>query len=226
MSLMSGAVSIPLAFFALFSSEQHPKWWFALLAIVALWFCLIRMAYKNYPKFKLSCSMDIERCATPKDAHEIKFFRMLVETKCINGIEHCSGNLAKIEKDGDVVFKDDATVLPFAKAEDPDCLSKLILPERNYWLDILAVYVHHMTRTEYELFCSNPNLVAAKNDVVIFSTRPHSVANDLNGNYIFEKIGEYILYVNVSGKGVPTAKAQLKFNWTGKANTSTIERMK
>jgi len=37
--------------------------------------------------------------------------------------------------------------------------------------------------------------------------------------------GEYILFVSISGKAVPTAKLKLKFNWTGKANTSTIEKL-
>lgn len=46
-SLMSGAISIPFAFAALFS-EGHPRRYFALLAFVALWVFVIRVVWKNY----------------------------------------------------------------------------------------------------------------------------------------------------------------------------------
>lgn len=46
--IMSSTTSIPLAFFALFSNGNHQKWWFALLAIVALWVFAIRVVLKNY----------------------------------------------------------------------------------------------------------------------------------------------------------------------------------
>jgi hypothetical protein len=223
--LMSGGFSVLFAAFAL-HYEGHERRMFVFLAFATLWICVFRLAYKNYPKFKLSCSDSITGCATPKNAQTIRFFRMLVETKCINGIEHCSGNLEKIEKDGTVVFEGDATVLPFAKAEDPDCLSKLIKPDNNYWLDILSVYIHHYSEIELRLFTANPTNLPVRHDRVVISTRPHSPANDINGNYIFQQTGTYILYVNVSGKGVPTVKAQLKFNWSGFAKTSTIERIK
>ena len=44
---MSGAVSIPLAFAALFT-DAHPKRYFAILAFIALWIFAIRTAWKNY----------------------------------------------------------------------------------------------------------------------------------------------------------------------------------
>jgi len=47
LSLMSGAISIPLAFVALFT-EAHPKRYFAMLAFAALWVIVIRTAWKNY----------------------------------------------------------------------------------------------------------------------------------------------------------------------------------
>jgi len=98
---------------------------------------------------------------------------MLVVTKCANGIEQCSGNLEKIEKDGIVVYEGDATVLPFAKAEDNDCLSKLIKPDTNYWLDILVATVTHYT--EFQLRCFTANAAAGLpeiRDIVYFRTKP------------------------------------------------------
>lgn len=44
---MSGGLSIPFAFAALFT-EGHPKRYFAALAFVALWVFAIRLAWKNY----------------------------------------------------------------------------------------------------------------------------------------------------------------------------------
>jgi hypothetical protein len=230
LSLMSGMASIPLAYFALFSNETHPKWWFALLAIFTLWISIIIMAYKNYPRFKLDCSKDIELCATPKNAHEARYFRMRVSTHCVNGIDQCSGNLEKIEKDGVVVFEGDATELPFSHPERRSVISILIKPDIDYWLDILVVMVSHHSEIQLRIFEANAasgyTLPEIKDIVYIRTKQPHTPANDVAGRYIFDKSGEYILYVSVSGKGVPTAKAQLKFNWTGKANDSTIERIK
>lgn len=225
-SLMSGFASIPLNFFALFSSGTHEKWWFALLGITTLWICIFIMAYKNYPKFKLACSREIAGCAVPNNAKQVRFFRMLVETKCVNGIENCLGHLAKIEKEGAVLFEHDFPELPFAKAEEPDCLAKRILPDNHYWLDILAVYVHQISEEEYRFrLINDPTTWQAHSDRVYFATRPHSPANDINGKYIFSHPGKYDLYINVSGKGAPTAMARLQFNWSGNADTSTIERI-
>jgi hypothetical protein len=208
-------------------------------AVFLLW-CVIRAPYKIYkelfleienlkeflaPKFKLSCSKDIEGCAIPKQAHAIRYFRVLVETECTKGIEHCSGNLEKITKDGQVIYEGDATVLPFAKSEDSDSTSKMILAGRNYWLDVLAVRIYHMDVTDYELYKVNPNLVKNHFDTVAIATKPHSPAHGVNHGYIFGSTGEYILFISVSGRDVPPARIQLKFTWTGKGNESTIEKV-
>ncbi|MGA2685438.1 MAG: hypothetical protein ABSF51_10335 [Verrucomicrobiota bacterium] len=224
--LMSGGLSVLFTLGAFF--YEHERRMFVFLAFAALWLCVVRLAYQNYPKFKLECSKDIDLCATPKDANKARYFRMRVLTNCVNGIEKCSGNLEKIEKDGIVVFQGDATELPFAKPENRSELSILMKPEIYHWLDILVVIIHHYTKEELGiLFDYTKTPLPADRDIVLISTKqPYTPPNDINGQYAFNQIGEYILYVSVSGKGVPTAKAQLKFNWTGKANTSTIERIK
>jgi hypothetical protein len=54
-STMSGAVSIPIAFFALFWGEERQKTFFAILAFIALWVFALRIAWRNYQlldKFK------------------------------------------------------------------------------------------------------------------------------------------------------------------------------
>jgi len=206
LSLMSGATSIPLAFFALFSSGTNPKWWFALLAIIALWICIIRMAYKNYPKFKLSCSKEITACAVPNQANSMKYFRMVVETNCVNGIENCKGHLLKVEKDGVIIYDHDPRELPFAPAETDDCLAKTIYPNIPEHLDVLCII----------------NPVHA----VCFAMKgqPCGALNHKR-EYIFEENGEYILHVSVTGKGVPTAQAKLKFDWKGQWFTATMEKI-
>jgi hypothetical protein len=113
---MSGGFSVLFTAAAFY--YEHQRRLFVFLAFGALWICVFRLAFKNYPKFKLACSKDIDLCATPKNAHDARYFRMRVITSCMNGIEQCSGNLEKIEKDGMTIFEGDATVLPFAKAED------------------------------------------------------------------------------------------------------------
>jgi hypothetical protein len=55
-SLMSGAISIPFAFLAIFvdMSHPHPKETFAILAFVALWIFAVRTAWANYKMIESS----------------------------------------------------------------------------------------------------------------------------------------------------------------------------
>jgi hypothetical protein len=92
------------------------------------------------------------------------------------------------------------------------------------WICVLRL--SHHSEIQLRGFQLNPHSLPDIKDIVWIRTKPPSPANDINGKYIFHQLGEYILYVSVSGKGVPTAKAELKFTWTGKADTSTIERIK
>src|ERR1700679_2476661 len=135
---MGCSTSIPFAYFALFSDGTHAKWWFALLSLAALWICTIRMAYQNYPKLKLSCNKNINACAVPNAGNSMKYFRMVVETGCVNGVENCKGHLIKVEKNGIVVYDHDPRELPFAPAERDDCLSKTISPNVPEHLDVLC----------------------------------------------------------------------------------------
>ncbi len=160
---------------------------------------------KLKPKFKLSCNKDITGCAIENPNGSMKFFRLQVETDCIDGIKECKGHLIKIEKDGVVVYDHDAVELPFARAEETDSLAKTIFPSVPYFLDVLVTY----------------NPVHAVN----FATKGHFPALNQNREYIFAKTGEYILTVGVSGKGVPTVKTRLKFDWKGQWFTATIEQI-
>jgi hypothetical protein len=231
-SLMSGFISIPLNFFALFSNGTHPKWWFALSGIFTLWICIGIMAYKNYPKFKLSCSSKIPKCVTPALLNDqIKFIRVVVEVGCVGGIKNCLGHLEKIEKDGQVVFENDYIELPFAQSTDEKTrFNKTIHNSSPEMLDVLAI-VTIKPEPPPEI------IVRAIMDGLMGYTQPRDrydvhIATpmfrrivDKNGNNIFEKAGEYILYINVVGDDAPAAKAKLKFTWTGNINTSTIEKI-
>lgn len=209
-----------------------------------LFWCMARAPYKIYkelydkyeseiekslPKFKLSCGDYPAGCKVKSGNGQVYFFRMRVETDCINGIEKCLGHLTKIEKDGEIVFEHDSLELPFAKSEEPDSLAKRIGRGDPKWLDILFVKVHQprrMDSTEILARINNPHAFQKEDDRdrVWIATRQPSSANDINGNYIFETAGEYILCVNVIGDKAD-ARAVLKFTWTGYAATSTIEKI-
>lgn len=165
-----------------------------------------KLIEKQKPKFKLSCRKDINGCAIENPDGSMKFFRLQVETDCVNGIKECKGHLIKIEKDGVTVYDHDAIELPFARAHEPDCLAKTISPNVPYFLDVLVTY--------------NPV------HVVNFATKGHSPATNEKREYIFANKGEYILTVSVSGKDVPTVSAKLKFVWKGQWFTATIEKIK
>src|SRR5579872_2004616 len=137
-SAMSGAISIPLAFLGLFSNGAQPKWWFALLAFIALWVCVLIMAYGNFPKFRLSCGTNIPGCAVPNDNHTLKFLRVCVQTTCMKEVENCLGHLTKIEKNGEIIFDHESRELPFAPSTSSDSLAKTVFPRTPFYLDVLA----------------------------------------------------------------------------------------
>jgi hypothetical protein len=205
-SAMSGAFSIPFALAALFLDASHGKEIFAVLAFVTLFICALRMAYRNFPKLKLSCRKEITGCAVPNPDNSMKYFRMLVETDCGHEIENCVGHLIKIEKNGKTIYDHDPRELPFAPAERDDCLSKTIAPGIPYFLDVL-------------------NTINAVHAVFIATKAYPTGALNQNREYIFADAGEYILTVSVSGNDVPTATAKLKFIWQGQWFTATMEKM-
>ena len=183
---------------------------------------------RNRPKFKLSCNKDTQGRALYAPGGKVAFFRIKVETDCVNGVKNCVGNLLKIEKDGVVVFDHDTLKLPFAKAEDPKSLEKTVAQDTPEWLDVLAIYLYQpppFSEVETLVRAYNPHALPKidDRDAIAIATKPHSHARDINGNYIFKKAGEYVLHITVIGDIAPTAKAKLKLSWTGYAKDSTIE---
>jgi len=217
-----GRANLPV--YPIHRRQAFMSYWFAVIP-VALWlmwliYHILKAPYeiylglhkelqieieKNRPKFKLSCRKDIHGCAIESPGGVEKFFRLQVKTDCVNGIEGCIGHLIKIEKDGLIVYDHDAVELPFARANEADCLSKSIFPNNPYFLDVLVT--HNPTHT------------------VFFATKGHFPAHDQKREYIFKSSGEFILTVGVSGKGVPTVKTKLKFDWKGQWSTATIEQI-
>jgi hypothetical protein len=180
------------------------------------------------PKFKLSCDKTTDGRVTISGNTQVYFFRMKVETDCMSGIDGCLGHLYKIEKDGVTVFSHDSLELPFSRAEEPDSLAKRIVPDDPKWVGILAVHLHQrpeMSEVEILIRAHNPHALPKIDDwdYVVIATKQHSLALDIEGKYIFSKAGDYILHVNIVGKDAPTAKARLKFTWTGYARDSTLE---
>jgi hypothetical protein len=204
-SLMSGAISIPLAFLAVIFGGKA-GFWFGVLAFVALWVLAIRLAWRNYPKIRLSCNKDIQGCAVLNDEGNWKLLRLLVETDCVTEIENCLGHLTKIEKGGVVVFEHESRELPFAPSETEDSLSKMLFQDTPYFLDILAIHT-------------------PRNLIFIATKGKNSPATDNKKRYIFSEMGEYVLTVSVSGKRVPTQSARLKLDWRGNWDTATIEKI-
>jgi hypothetical protein len=209
---MSGGLSVPFALAGLYY-QGHDGRKYVILAFVALTIFSLRVVWTNYQllekqkgKFTLFCSKDIASCAVPNAGNTMRYFRMVVETDCINEIEHCVGHLIKIEKDAVIVYDHDPRELPFAPAERNDCLAKTISPNIPYHLDVLCT-INHVNR------------------VFIATQGQPCDALNRKGEYIFADNGEYILHVSVSGKGVPTANAKLIFNWQGQWQTAIMEKV-
>lgn len=210
-AIMSGAISIPLAFIALLLPGNERKI-FAVLAFCALWALVIRMGWKNYqllekqkPKFKLACSKDIPGCTAPNHDHTWTYLRILATTETIVGIEGCLVHLTKIEKDGVVVFDHESRELPFAPSEDADSLAKTLSHGVQYYLDVFGI---HWPRSTIFIAAANGRTIFEKNK---------------NGQYIFQDNGEYIVTVNVSGKNTPAVEMKLKLNWTRNPITTVLD---
>jgi len=202
LAVMSGAASVPLAFLAL-RSEGSPRYYYAILAFLALWICVIRMGMANYallekqkPKFSISCGTGIPGCVIDRPGNNTRYLRLLVKTDCITTVHKCRGYLAKIEKGRLVLFEDDRRDLPFAPAEAEDSLAKTIFPNTPYHLDILAMAGGNV-------------YICIKGGMPALSS---------GGKPIFQECGEYLLTVGVCGENVATQFAKLKFsvkdNWT------------
>jgi hypothetical protein len=99
--------------------------------------------------------------------------------------------------------------LPFAPSESADSLSKTIFPQVPYFL-----FVTNETR---------PVRFAAKGTFADQGDRTF-VINQIK-DLVFLLPGEYILHVTVSGKGVVSASAKLKFVWKVNPLDSTMEKI-
>jgi hypothetical protein len=201
-AVMSGAVSVALAFLAL-TSEGSPKSFYAILAFLALWACMVQMGMANYamlekqrPKFKILCGAGIPGCVVDRPGNNTRYLRLLVKTDCITTVHKCRGYLSKIEKGRLVLFDDDRRDLPFAPSDAADSLEKTIFPNTPYHLDILAI--------------------AGGN--VYICVKGGMPALSAGGKPVFQECGEYLLTVGVCGENVSTQFAKLKFsvkdNWT------------
>jgi hypothetical protein len=163
--LISGFILFLMAWY----SKHHPKfdadkenaimsYWFALIPALLwlFWFGwhvlkvpheiyleihgkLKKEIERNDPKFKIFCDKDTEQGARFTPNKSFSFFRIRVETDCVNGIKNCLGHLCKIEKNGVVVFDHESLQLPFAKSEESDSLTKTIFQNVAKWLDILMI---------------------------------------------------------------------------------------
>jgi hypothetical protein len=216
-SAMSGAISIPFALIALFSSG-HQRWLFVALAFVSLWVFVAAVIKKNLalqekirPKLKISCGKNVFGSVTESivDLADrgnipfptlIRFYRMAVESDGVDAVHDCRALLTQISKNGVKRWGDDNVLLTFAPGEDADATCKTIYDKTTEFLDVLLI-------SEW-----NKIIPAVKNRHWRFTPTER----------IFSEPGEYILTVVISAQGMATIKVLLTFNWTGVSETAEL----
>jgi hypothetical protein len=155
-------------------------------------------------RFKIACDPSIEGCVRRvswgKDVWA-NFLRVKVESGSSASIENCTGFLTRIEKDGRTKWGGENAQLTFAHGKDPDTFAKTIRSKMSEFLDVLVV--------------------SSKNEI-------HPTTKDRHWRYqplireIFSEPGDYVLTVKITGDGVPTETALLKFTWTQNWQTAAL----
>jgi hypothetical protein len=198
--MVGGAIAVPLFIFILRAMLVTPGKIFRKLTerIEAL-------EEKLTPKFKLECGPKTPGRVTIVLGRGM-FYRLQVTVDCASEIQNCRGYLTKIEKNGMEVFNNESLELPFAPSESDDAWSKTVSPNIPYYLDVL--------RVPYGANC--PEVATKGNRALVVSS-----LRDL----VFLSPGEYILHVSVSGNGVGTVSARLKFDWKDRPMDATIEKL-
>jgi hypothetical protein len=169
-------------------------------------------AGQYYSQLQIACDSSVEGCVVEAQwtiNHEplpVKFFRVAVNAVGKDqSIKHCTGFLRRIEKDGKTKWGGNNAQLTFAQGEEPDALSKTIRHPVPEYLDILVVTSRNQI---------SPGTKPSAN----FRGWPFVPRMD----EIFSEIGEYVLTVAITGDGVPTVTALLKFTWTQNWQTAAL----
>jgi hypothetical protein len=174
---------------------------------------------KQTPLFILTCNSSLPECkvSTMQDYYRDReiygmmqkekflsrpavWFRMIVNVECPTSIEKCTGYIIKIEKKANPLPIPEKFQVTFCNGSEPDAFAKTISRGVPEYLDILyweqGVGIRIFSKVQ-------PNSV----DMV----------------KLFSEQGEYILTVVVTGgSGVAPKEARLKFNWTGKIDTTEL----
>ena len=211
--LMSGALSIPFAFLALFKVSQRLL--FGVLAYAALAVMAIsdrvrvsklqnELDYQLTPRLNTECHPDIPGCSQP--APWANFFRIAVTTEGIAAVENCRGRLTRISRLGEAQprWSGDLAILTFAPGETPDATAKTIHEGVIEYLDVL------FTTHNNEIGVATPN-------------RQWPYVPNLTA--IFDQPGIYLLTTNISGEGSRTVSVDLRFTWTGNWQTSQLAKI-
>jgi hypothetical protein len=155
-------------------------------------------------RLRIACDPHIEGCVRRvswgKDVWA-NFLRVKVESGSSASIKNCAGFLIRIEKDGRTKWGGENAQLTFAHGKDPDAFAKTIRSKMSEFLDVLVV--------------------SSKNEIFT-ATKDHSWRYRPLIPEIFSEPGDYLLTVKITGDGVPTVTAPLRFTWTQNWKTAVL----
>jgi hypothetical protein len=208
-------------------------WWAPFIPLLLVALCYIAWApYKSYktieaklglvinecdklqtPKLTLSCNSEED----PESAPDLplggnRFLRVVVETQCIDGIKGSNGDLLRIWKDGNVIWRENWP-LSYAPSQDKDARAKTISHKKRYPLDVLAIttataVIGSTTFSENRVFIMK---YPSPEIPIIKRGKTGQADKELFPSYGF---GKYIFDISVSGDRTVTSDAHLEFEWT------------
>jgi hypothetical protein len=211
--LMSGALSIPFGFLALFKVSDRVL--FGTLAYVALATMAISERVRRSklqtqlqdqltPRLNAECCPDIPGCSQP--AAGANFLRVAVTSQGVAAVQNCRGRLTQIFRLGEPQprWSGDLSILTFAPGDAPDAIAKTIHEGVTEYLDVLLITYNNQigVATPNRQWQHLPTLTA-----------------------IFAQTGTYLLSINISGEGSRTVPVELRFSWTGNWQTSQLAKI-
>ena len=171
------------------------------VSAIVLWMFL--SAYLGHRKHidritpKLMLKFHPSLSVVPDGKREFMWYRVVVTTSSIGGVEGCEGYLVKIEKDGAIVFDHETRQLPFSPNWQTNSATKDIPQDVELPLDVLAI---RMSDNHIGIPVVGAGL-----------TEP----SDKHGFYLFQGHGEYVFTIKVTSKTSRTVQGKFRLVWSG-----------
>jgi len=192
---MSGGLSVPFTFLALFSGLPQRNLFLILafvgllVLIVSLTIQVVNLRDKQKPKLRIIEDRWCKVHETRSEDTPFIFLRLAVTNEGLDEITDCKGHLTAIENEKETIWGGVNLQLAFAPEEDVDATSKTIRAGYTEYLDVIAIQE------------SGIRFIGTKGR--------HWPGHFQPLNRLFKK-GDYFLTLNIAGRDTATVTKKLR----------------